>query len=72
MALDRDNLRNDLRDVFVETKNSQSGEVAALDAFADGLAGVIVKHVKTLKINYANGLAAPNGAVAGTFNHTVE
>jgi len=72
MALDRDKLKDDLRDVFVETKNSQGGEVAALDAFADGLAGVIVKHVKTLKINYAGGLAAPSGAVAGTFNHTVE
>jgi len=72
MALDRDKLRDDLRDVLLETLDSQGGAVAALDAFADGLAGVIVKHVKTLKINYANGLAAPNGAVAGTFNHTVE
>jgi len=72
MALNRDKLKDDLRDVFAETKNSQGGAEAALDAFADGLAGVLVKHIKTLNINYINGLAAPNGAVAGTFNHTVE
>lgn len=72
MALNKENLKSDLKSIFEATINDNSGAEASLEKFVDDLSGVLIKHIKTLDIRYVNGLVAPNGAVTGTINHTVE
>ena len=72
MALNKENLKIDLKSVFSEMKGYQGDEESALDVFVDKLAGVMITHIKTLSIKYTSGLSAPNGPVTGTINHTVE
>lgn len=72
MALNRENLAKDLKDVFEETRNNTGSETDSLEYFVGRLSDVLIAHIKTLDIKYTNGLMAPNGAVTGHINHTVE
>lgn len=71
MALNKNQLRIDLRALFDETENDQSDLATAKTAFINKLSDIVDGYVKSAKVNYSNGLTAPNGPVTGTFNHTI-
>lgn len=69
--LDRLELREEIKEAYLETRNPNRDYNESLDIFCDKLSTAITKHIKTLEINYTAGLTAPNGPVTGTLNHTV-
>lgn len=70
--LNQEQFKADIKAVLVEVGNVTGNQDDALEVYADRLAKVFIKHIKTLEITYTNGLTAPNGPVSGTFNHTVK
>ena len=72
--LNQNQLKQDLKDAYIEARNSNADEEAALDVFTGRLAEVFIKHIKTLEIEYNNGLIANfyTGLVTGTINHNVK
>lgn len=71
MALNKNRLKDKIKAAFKTEQNENNDHEAALDRIADKLADCIVEEIKELKINYTNGLAAPNGAVTGSINATI-
>jgi len=71
MALDAARLEGKINTLLDSLSTNTDDPTAARRQFSKDLAAAIVEEVKEIKINYSSGLAAPNGAVAGTFNHTV-
>lgn len=69
--LNQTNFKNDIKELLQSTRNPDLSEADALDWFSNEMARVIIKHIKTLEVNYTTGLIAPNGPVTGTLNHTV-
>lgn len=45
--------------------------VASRLKMANGIAKAVITEIKMAKVVYSAGLAAPNGPVTGTFNHTI-
>lgn len=70
--LNQEQFKEDIKAVLIEVSNITGDQDDALDVYADRLAKVFIKHIKTLQITYTSGLTAPNGPVSGTFNHTVK
>ncbi len=71
MALDSNRLKAKIKEAFEAEQNEQNDHNTALDRIADKLAQAIVEEIKQLRINYSNGLLAPNGAVTGTINASI-
>lgn len=71
MALDSNRLKAKIKEAFEAEQSEQNDHNSALDRIADKLAQAIVEEIKQLKINYNNGLLAPNGAVTGTINASI-
>ncbi|MGJ1366055.1 hypothetical protein [Sphingobacterium spiritivorum] len=69
--LKQEEFKADLKSVLQKTRNYQGDAESSLDIFVNELAGVFIKHIKTLEIKYETGLNAPNGPVTGTIKHTV-
>jgi len=70
--LKQEDLKADLKQVFVKIHAANTDADTGLDMFVDELSKILIKHIKTLEIKYTNGLTAPNGPVSGVLNHTVE
>lgn len=72
MALSKLRLKNNLKAAY-EDAEANGGDTRAeqLDYFCDKLADVLIDEIKELSIQYTSGLLAPNGAVTGVINHTV-
>jgi hypothetical protein len=68
MALNTAQLKTDIIELLTETMKSEETD---FEKFAEKLANMIEKYVKTAQINYTSGLVAPNGAVTGTFNGNI-
>ena len=68
--LNEDRLKAKLKAAMNEQAEEEDAE-AASDRICAAMAKAIIEEIKELKITYSSGLTAPNGAVAGTFNHTV-
>jgi hypothetical protein len=71
MPLNKDRLKDRLKQVYKSLKNSDLNEESGLDFLCQEMASAIIDEVKELKIIYQSGLAAPNGAVTGQLNHSV-
>lgn len=71
MALDSNRLKAKIKEAFEAEQQEQNDHNTALDSIADKLAQAIVEEIKQLRINYSNGLLAPNGAVTGTINASI-
>lgn len=67
MALDKNRLKQKLKDAF-ENPETESN----IDAVAEKLAEAIIEEIKELKIIYTSGLVAPDGAVTGSLETTIE
>lgn len=72
MGLNQEQLKADLKSCLVEVRDLNTDADGALDVYVGRLAAVFVNHIKTIEVKYTSGLNAPNGAVVGTFNHTIE
>ncbi|WEK18169.1 MAG: hypothetical protein P0Y49_15365 [Candidatus Pedobacter colombiensis] len=72
MSLNKKQLVQDLTNMYEHTMGSNADELTAKDDFINALATAIDTYVKSATIKYTGGLAAPNGPVSGTFNHTIE
>lgn len=70
--LNQEQFKLDLKSVYKEMQNYTGDEEKALDTFCDKMAGVFIKHIKTLEITYTNGLSAGSNLVIGTFNNTLK
>lgn len=70
--LNQEQFKEDLKAAYVEARDSNAGEDKALDQFVERMAEIIIKHIKTLEIEYLTGLYAPNGAVSGKINHNIK
>ena len=71
MPLDKNRLKDRLKQVYKSLKSSDLNEESGLDLLCQEMASAIIDEVKELKIMYQSGLAAPNGAVTGQINHSV-
>lgn len=71
MALNKDRLKQKVKDAFTAVQNEEQDHQAALDHIAEQLATAIIEEIKQLTIAYNSGLLAPNGTVTGTFNATL-
>lgn len=71
MALDKNQLKSDIKSVLNELKTATDQD-AAIEQYADKLSTAIDTYVKTASITYITGLVAPGGAVSGTFNGNLE
>ncbi len=67
MALDKAALKQNLIDIF--SKPNIENNIASV---AEQMANAIDAYVKSAKIKYDSGLTAPNGAVTGTFNGSLQ
>lgn len=72
MSLNTPQLIQDLTNIYDGTIGSNTDQATAKAEFIIKMATAIENYVKTAKVNYTGGLTAPSGAVAGTFNHTIE
>ncbi len=72
MALQTEQLKEDLKAGFQLARNSEDGEDAALEAFCVHMASAFEKYVKTAKVVYTTGLVAAGNQVTGTLTHTIE
>ncbi|MCW3467643.1 hypothetical protein [Chitinophaga nivalis] len=68
MALDKNSLKQQIKNAFKDMKAADVDEEQGLDIFCTKLAEAVDTYVKTATINYTTGLLAPNGAVTGVFN----
>ncbi|UWY28797.1 hypothetical protein N4T20_02480 [Flavobacterium sp. TR2] len=73
MALDKERLKEKIKDAFQAEQTEQEDHNASLERISDKLAQAIVEEIKALKIEYTSGLVAPSGGgtVTGTILHTV-
>lgn len=71
MALNKGRLKAAIKLAFEAEQTEELDHEAALDRIAEKLADCIIDEIKELKINYSNGLIAPNGAVTGTINASI-
>ena len=71
MALRTEELKAELKDLYKSTQGTEGDAEAALEAFVEGLGNLLESYVKSATVTYSGGLLAPNGAVSGTFNHTI-
>ncbi len=71
MALDTARLKERIKAAFEAEQTEEEDYQASLDRIAGKLAECIINEIKQLKINYTNGLAAPNGPVTGNINATI-
>jgi hypothetical protein len=69
--LDQTRLKNAIIAAFSEQAENTDHE-GARDRVADKLAQAIINEIKEAKVQYTGGLIAPNGAVSGTINHTIQ
>ncbi|MCC9071212.1 hypothetical protein LNQ49_06345 [Flavobacterium sp. F-65] len=69
--LSADRLKSKIRAAFEAEQNEEVDHNASLDRISSKLANAIVEEIKNAKIEYIAGLAAPNGPVTGTINHTI-
>lgn len=72
MALSTSRLKNKIKAAYQDTANVNTNREDGLEVFATALSEAIVDEIKELRIQYTGGLTAPNGAVGGTINHTVQ
>ena len=70
--LDANRLKATIKQAYIDVDAAGLNAGDGLDLFCEKLATAIVNEIKQAKVNYTAGLAAPNGAVTGTFNHTVQ
>ncbi|MDA6067990.1 hypothetical protein NJT12_00035 [Flavobacterium sp. AC] len=69
MALNKNVLKQDIKGIITEMRTREDNSD---DEFAERLATVIDKYVKTATITYQSGLTAPNGPVTGSFQGKLE
>lgn len=69
MALNKNVLKQDIKGIITEMRTRKDNSD---DEFAERLATVIDKYVKTATITYQSGLTAPNGPVTGSFQGKLE
>ncbi len=70
--LNKIKLKNDVKAVFLaRMTNPNSQQQAEVDSLAEGISDAIDEYVRGLEITYIAGLTAPSGAVAGTFNYSL-
>lgn len=69
MALNKDDLKQDIIEIITDMRSRDENSD---EEFANRLATAIDTYVKAAKIVYQSGLAAPNGAVTGTFQGKLE
>ena len=67
--LDKAGLKTSILDLLTDMETRTED---AKEEFAERLSDAIDTYVKTAKINYDDGLVAPNGAVTGVFNGELE
>ncbi len=70
--LDANRLKNKIKQAFIDEQTEESDHNASVDRIAQKLAQAIVDEIKEAKVIYTVGLTAPNGAVTGTINHTIQ
>lgn len=70
--LDVNRLKDKIKQAFQAEQIEEEDHNASLERISGLLAQAIVDEIKEAKINYTSGLVAPNGAVSGTLNHTVD
>lgn len=71
MALDKNQLAQQIKVAFTEAKSKDQDPDAAFAALANEIATAIDSYVKQMQISYTTGLTAPNGPVAGVFGYTL-
>ena len=69
MAIDREQLQNDIEALIAEARLSNSTQDDQQSAFK--LSTAIHNYVTQGEINYQGGLTAPNGAVTGSINGNI-
>lgn len=72
MSLNVNQLEEDLGSLYDDTLGDQGDAATARQVFVHRLAVIIDAYVKSAKVVYVDGLVAPNGAVTGAINHTIE
>jgi len=72
MALSTTRLKDKIKAAYTDTAAVATTREDGLEVFAAALSQAIVDEIKELRITYTGGLTAPNGAVGGTINHTVQ
>jgi hypothetical protein len=72
MSLNIAQLKTDLGNLYDETLADQGSAANSKTVFINQLAAIIDGYVKSIKVVYTDGLIAPNGAVTGEINHTIE
>jgi len=71
MALNVPRLTDKIKQAFKTEQTEELSADAALDRISEKLAQAFIDEIKQAGITYSSGLIAPNGAVTGTFNHTI-
>jgi len=64
MALDKDVLKNDIKELLTDMLTRED---TSIQEYAERLSTAIDDYVKQATIIYTSGLAAPSGAITGTF-----
>lgn len=70
-GLDTNTLTNAIAQAFTDQRTKMTDPDGATHDLAQKIATAVVNCVKNMKITYTAGLAAPNGAVTGTFDCTI-